>query len=55
MTEVSTNTEMLIKDKLLRMQLSNIRKQKHLTQQQVSEMTGLSTSCISNIESGETT
>lgn len=55
MQEISTNTEMLIKDKLLRMQLANIRKQKHLTQQQVSEMTGLSTSCISNIESGETT
>ena len=55
MSEISTNTEMLIKDKLLRMQLTNIRKQKHLTQQQVSEMTGLSTSCISNIESGETT
>jgi transcriptional regulator with XRE-family HTH domain len=55
MKEVSTNTETLIKDKLLRMELSNIRRQRHLTQQQVSEMTGLSTSCISNIESGETT
>ena len=55
MSEISTNTEMLIKDKLLRMQLTNIRKQKHLTQKQISEMTGLSTSCISNIESGEAT
>ena len=55
MKEISTNTEMLIKDKLLRMQLTNIRKQKHLTQKQISEMTGLSTSCISNIESGEST
>lgn len=52
---ISTNTEMIIKDKLLRMELSNIRKQKHLTQKQVSDLSGLSVSCISNIESGENT
>ena len=49
----STNTENLIKDKLIRMELTNIRKSKHLTQDQISEISGLSKSCISNIESGE--
>ena len=52
---ISTNTDMFIKDKLFRMQLADMRKQKHLTQQQLSEISGLSTSCISNIESGEDT
>lgn len=47
------NTEALIKDKLVRLQLTNARKAKKLTQQQVSEISGLSKSCISNIESGE--
>ena len=55
MGEISTNTENLIEDKLLRMQLANLRKQKHLTQQKLSEISGLSVSCISNIESGENT
>ena len=48
-----TNTDVLIMDKMLRMQLANIRKSKHLTQKQLSELSGLSESCISNIESGE--
>lgn len=47
------NTDMLIADKLLRMELTNIRKSKNLTQKQLSEISGLSASCISNIESGE--
>ena len=57
MTENSKmpNTDALINDKLFRMQLCNIRKQKRLTQKQVADMSGLSTSCISNIESGEDT
>lgn len=49
----NTNTEFLIQDKLIRMQLTDIRKSKHLTQKQMSELSGLSASCISNIESGE--
>ena len=49
------NTDNLVADKLLRMQLLNIRKSKHLTQQQVSEMSGLSVSTISNLENGELT
>lgn len=53
MAEVSTNTENLIKDQLIRMELTNIRKSKHLTQDEVSKASGLSKSCISNIESGE--
>ena len=47
------NTDFLIQDKLIRMQLTDLRKAKHLTQKQMSEISGLSTSCISNIESGE--
>lgn len=44
---------MLVADKLLRMQLADIRKSKHLTQKELSKLSGLSESCISNIESGE--
>lgn len=47
------NTDMMIADKLIRMQLTDIRKSKHITQKQLSEMSGLSESCISNIETGE--
>ena len=35
------NTDMLIADKLLRMELTNIRKSKNLTQKQLSEISGL--------------
>ena len=47
------NTDIMVADKLLRMQLTNIRKSTHMTQDQLSKKTGLSKSCISNIESGE--
>ena len=50
---MNTNTECSIQDKLIRMQLTDIRKSKHLTQKQMSKLSGLSASCISNIESGE--
>lgn len=47
------NVDSMIADKLLRMQLADIRKSKHLTQKDVSRLSGLSESCISNIETGE--
>ena len=47
-----TNTDALVSDKLLRMELSNIRRSKRITQKKLSEISGLSESCISNIESG---
>lgn len=47
------NTDIMISDKLIRMQLADVRKSKHLTQKQLSEVCGLSESCISNIENGE--
>ena len=50
---MSTNTECSIQDKLIRMQLADIRKSKHLTQEELSKKSGLSKSCISNIESGD--
>lgn len=47
------NIDIMVSDKLLRMQLANVRKSKHITQKQLSEASGLSESCISNIENGE--
>lgn len=47
------NTEVYFQDKFIRMKLSSVRKSKGLTQKQLSELTGLSTSTISNIETGE--
>ena len=44
------NTDFLIQDKLIRMQLTDLRKAKHLTQKDVSDKTGLSLQCISDIE-----
>lgn len=49
----NTNIDNLITDKLLRMQLTEIRKSKKLTQEELSKRSGLSKSCISNIESGD--
>lgn len=47
------NTDLLVSDKLLRMQLTSIRKSKKMSQKDLSKVSGLSESCISNIESGE--
>ncbi len=52
-TAAYSNTDAMIDDKMLRMQLLNARKAKHLSQKELSELSGLSESCISNIESGE--
>ena len=43
----------MIDTKLLRTELTELRKSKHLTQAQVAERSGLSKSTVSNIESGE--
>lgn len=43
----------MIDTKLLRTELAELRKSKHLTQAQVAERSGLSKSTVSNIESGE--
>ena len=47
------NTDIYLQDKFIRTRLASIRKSKGLTQKQLSDMTGLSTTTISNIESGE--
>ena len=47
------NIEISIQDRILRSQLANVRKAKHLTQEDVAKRSGLSISCISNIENGE--
>lgn len=49
------NTECFLQDQYIRKKLYSIRKSKNLTQKQLSEMSGLSISSISNIESGENT
>lgn len=48
-----SNADAMIDDKMLRMQLYNARKAKKLSQKELSKISGLSESCISNIESGE--
>jgi transcriptional regulator with XRE-family HTH domain len=45
----------MIDDKMLRMQLTNARKAKKMSQKELSKISGLSESCISNIESGDNT
>lgn len=55
MMENNTNNENidnLISDKLFRMQLADIRRSK-MSQAKLSEISGLSTTCISSIESNE--
>lgn len=52
-TDAYTNTDAMISDKLLRMTLTNARKAKHISQKELAKLSGLSESCISNIESGE--
>lgn len=49
------NTECFLQDQYIRKKLCSIRKSKNLTQKQLSDMSGLSVSSISNIESGENT
>lgn len=48
-----SNVDAMILDKMLRMELVNARKSKNMTQKELSNISGLSESCISNIESGE--
>ena len=47
------NTDVYIQDKFIRMKLAKIRKSKGLTQKDISDLTGLSVSTISNIENGD--
>lgn len=48
-----SNTECYLQDQFIRTKLKAIRKSKGLTQKRLSELSGLSVSGISNIESGE--
>lgn len=43
--------EQYISKRITKIQLSNLRKTKRITQKQLSEVTGLSVQCISDIES----
>ena len=47
------NTEVYLEDTFLRKSLRDARSSKHLTQKELSDITGLSIATISNIESGE--
>lgn len=44
-------TEQYISKRLTKMQLADLRKTRHLTQKEMSMITGLSAQCISDIES----
>lgn len=48
----SDPTEQYISTRLTKMQLADLRKIKHLTQKDLSSITGLSIQCISDIENG---
>lgn len=52
-SDAYSNTDAMINDKMFRMQLTNARKAEHLSQKELAKKSGLSESCISNIESGE--
>jgi len=52
-TNAYSNADAMINDKMLRIQLTNARKSKHISQKELAKLSGLSESCISNIESGE--
>ena len=47
------DTDVYIQEKFIRMKLAKIRKSKGLTQKDISNLTGLSVSTISNIENGD--
>lgn len=47
------NIDVYLQDQFVRSRLAAIRKSQGLTQKQLSEISGLSTATISNIESGE--
>lgn len=47
----SDPTEQYISKRLTKMQLADLRKTRHLTQKEMSMVTGLSVQCISDIES----
>ena len=51
----NTNTDILVKDKFLRQKLADIRHSLGITQAEAAQMSGLSASTISNIESGDNT
>lgn len=48
---ISDPTEQFISKRLTKMQLADLRKISHLTQKEMSTITGLSVQCISDIES----
>lgn len=50
---MKSNTEVFLQDKFLRMKLADIRRSKGYTQKEIAEKSGLSSTTISNIESGE--
>ncbi len=49
--DYDNSLDLLISEKLTKIQLSDLRKMKHLTQKELSLITGLSIQCISDIES----
>jgi transcriptional regulator with XRE-family HTH domain len=48
-----TNIDVYLQDQFIRTRLTAIRKSRGLTQKQLSEISGLSTATISNIETGQ--
>ena len=48
---MTDDVDLGIASRLIKMQLTGLRKARHVTQKELAKMTGLSEGCISNIES----
>lgn len=48
---MTDDVELNVASRLIKMQLTDLRKAKHITQKELSKIAGLSEGCISNIES----
>lgn len=55
MNTFKDSTDVFIEEKLIRNDLAKYRKQKHLTQKELSDLSGLATSTISAIENSDNT
>lgn len=51
-TESEQEVDLMVATQLIKMQLADIRKARHITQKDLAEISGLSEGCISGIENG---
>ena len=51
-TDTEKDIDLTVATQLIKMQLADIRKARHLTQKELAELSGLSEGCVSGIENG---